>query len=477
MGRAEAGIRKARPVARSVAARRRILLAILWIALLAVTVLAEPRVDDLSLVVGDSETLVLRDGADVQISRRGVVDLFHVGEGRWRVTALRAGVVVLSSGEGEAARRSIVRVTPAERTPGQLDDEIPPWICATPGVHCDRAARVVDGVLPDAARFAQARALCERGACRFQALLTETARARWEAQLRALAPRGTTLTLSPAGVLSVEVLCGQLESTSDEARRESGISEPRRRGPSSREERANELRAALRGRIDGDDLLVQCAEDKVSLGYRLETKIMRIAASQLAALGFAGSASLGATTPPWRLDAALASKLEAARRARHLEVIGEPSLRLVAGRRAEARSGGEFQVPLHEPRAGEPRAAWKPFGLLLIAVAAPRDARTARLSYELALSARDGEGVSAHSVKGELELALGTPTLVAALDLASSDREDVSQPLLARIPILGPLFRLEVKGDQTSRVFAWFKLGADEGAGLRDAATAWPAAP
>jgi hypothetical protein len=458
------------------AARRRILLAILWIALLAVSVMADPRIDELSLVVGDSETLMFPDGANVQISRRGVVDLFHVGEGRWRVTALRAGVVVLSSGEGEgeAARRSIVRVTPVQRMPVHPDEELPPWVCATPGVRCDRAARIVDGVLPDAARFAQARALCERGACRFQALLTETARARWEAQLRALTPRGTTLTLSPAGVLYVETLCGVLEGARDEARRESGTSDLRRRGLSSREERTSELRAALRGRIESDDLLVRCAEETAPPGYRLETKIMRIAESQLAALGFAGTASLGAATPPWRLDAALATKLEAARRARRLEIIGEPSLRLVAGRRAEARSGGEFQVALHEPHAGEPRAVWKPFGLVLVATATPRDARTARLSYELSLSARDGEGVSAHGVKGELDLALGTPTLAAALDLASSDREDVSQALLSRIPILGPLFRLEVSGEQTSRVFAWFKLGADEGAGLRDAATAWP---
>jgi hypothetical protein len=457
-----------------VATRRRVLLAILWIALLAVSVLAEPRVDELSLVVGDSATLMFPDGVDVQISRRGVVDLFHAGDGRWSVIALRAGVVVLSSGEGEAARRSIVRVSPADRMPVRVEEELPPWVCATPGVRCDRDARVVDGVLADAARFAQARALCEQGACRFQALLTEGARARWEAQLRALAPHGTTLTLSPAGVLYAEILCGGLEAARDEVRREPGTPDLRRRGLSSREERTSELRAALRGRVEGDDLLVRCSEETAPPGYRLETKIMRISESQLAALGFAGTASLGVATPPWRLDAALASKLEAARRARRLEVIGEPTLRLVAGRRAEARSGGEFQVTLHEPRAGEPRAAWKPYGLVLVATAAPRDVRTARLSYELSLSARDGDGVSAHGVKGELDLTVGTPTLAAVLDLASTDREEVTQPLLARLPILGPLFRLEAIGDQTSRVFAWFKLGADEGAGLRDAVTTWP---
>lgn len=126
-----------------------------------------------ALAVGESQIVRFPSGTDLAVSRRGVVDLFHQGDGIWELTALRAGFVVIDGRDaatGDARPpRIFVTVAPSGERPAFAElPDLPAWLCKPKGVRCDKGAGIVAGVSDDPLWLRRGAAYCDRGdACLF----------------------------------------------------------------------------------------------------------------------------------------------------------------------------------------------------------------------------------------------------------------------------------------------------------------------
>ncbi len=141
------------------------------------TARAEPR--SLALSVGESEVVRFPPGTDLAVSRRGVVDLFHAGDGSWEITALRAGFAVVDGRDavtGDARPpRVFVTVASTDGRPSFVERlELPAWLCKPRGVRCDKAAGIVSGRVDDPLWLQRAADFCAHGnACLFAVDLSD----------------------------------------------------------------------------------------------------------------------------------------------------------------------------------------------------------------------------------------------------------------------------------------------------------------
>ena len=445
----------------------------LLILAFAITILdrgfANTLLEEVRLTAGDSTTLHFVDGADIQVSRRGIVDLVHRGNGAWLVTALQTGIVSLSASDNNQKYHKIIRITPRSEHMSTSTTEIPDWICGIHHVSCDHEARIVNGRIHDGARFLQAKTWCFHNDCRFLATLDDKTKDTLEQSIRQILPKVESVRLSLTGALRLDINCdGEQNQT-----KSLGLS-PKNTGAFIQNSISQEIRAILQSQFEEQDIVIACYAGHESQAYRLETKIVRFSKSILANLGFDTMAELSIFLPRFQLDASLRSKLDNAERSRQIETIGEPAIRLIPGRLTEVRSGGEFLASTSTNRSSHAKSAWKPFGLSLRAEVNPRASDIVRLTYDLSLSARDEDGINLQKVSGDLDLRLGEPTIAAALDLIASDHQVRTQTIMAQIPIVGPLFSFSANGRNHSQVVAWFQVSRDEARGLRSPEPAWP---
>lgn len=137
----------------------------------------------LALAVGESEVVRFPAGTDLAVSRRGVVDLFHAGDGSWEITALRAGFAVIDGRDavtGEARPpRVFVTVASADERPSFGEHlDLPAWLCKPRGVRCDKAAGIVSGRVDDPLWLQRAADFCAHAnACLFAVDLSEKGQA------------------------------------------------------------------------------------------------------------------------------------------------------------------------------------------------------------------------------------------------------------------------------------------------------------
>jgi pilus assembly protein CpaC len=164
--------------------------------------------------------------------------------------------------------------------------------------------------------------------------------------------------------------------------------------------------------------------------------------------------------------------LRALEQDRRAEVLGQPVIRLAAGQEAELTMGGEFQVIEHvvrEPTGDEAptRSSWKQHGLTLKTTATPFDAQRVRLAYDLSLKTRSSQSetsLTVNDLKSEVDVRVGSSTMVGLLDVKATGDERERLPVLGGIPIIGPLFSSRGSQQTRSRLLLWMRLDADDDA-------------
>lgn len=403
--------------------------------------LAMSLVTKLTLTPGETKTVPFPEGTDIAVSRRGVVDLHHAGGGVWQITGLRAGLVAIAAKGSNEGERVIVSVSAPHDAAGEKGPEasIPAWLCAPRGVVCNDEAGLVSGTVESPDWFLHARRTCnEVEGCSFHARLSPDGRRQWRE--RASASLGSTyaVEVSASDVLVIE-------------------------GPCEKDQK-HDADKLLHGAITSGDALVRCKPAVAR--YRLAARIYLVEEDAAKRLGFDAETNVGATTKPWLAEASLATRLEALAASRHASILGEPVVYLAAHAPVKIASGGEFQVVDHAtPHSPEPRASWKQHGLAMQLTAAPRDDGRVRLAYELSLKGRAATSESAlslNAVSSSVDVALGEAQAAALLDLSSEDARTRETPVLASIPLIGPLFTSRGDAKARSRLVVWLCLTAED---------------
>jgi hypothetical protein len=212
--------------------------------------------------------------------------------------------------------------------------------------------------------------------------------------------------------------------------------------------------------------LVRCRERGSGAGFRLTARIYVVESALAEALGFEGEAHVTLGAHPPRYDRQLLSSLTALASDRRATILATPEAQALDGRDVELTAGGEFAVALEARDAtdrqdGVERIAWKQHGLALKARVLSGAPGTARVRFQVSLKSRvgaAGHDLAADAAASEVAVALGRPTLAAVLYVEQASVERRETPLFARLPIFGPLFRLDEEASSRARAFFWLTV-------------------
>jgi len=421
----------------------------------------------LTMTIGSTQEVSYPLGTDLAISRRGIIDVFHLGDGRWQITALRPGFVVVDAHDGGTgaarmprlfidARRSEDELRPGPKESEEETRPIPKWICQdTEAVTCGQDSGLVTGTVASPIWFHQARASCQASPrCTFAVVLTATAQAEWTSALRLALGADYSVTPTARGsVLAIiETYCGK----------------------GGRDARLPMVDALTSRALSSGLAWFKCREDRGLPHYRMHAQVFLVEAAAAAELGFANTATVQAGLfGGGQNHVQLLAKLKALEQERKAEIVGEPMLRLTANQPAELASGGEFQVTQRTLHRGEgedaiEKVAWKQHGLTLKLVATPLNDQRVRLGFDMTLKSRSegsDQALTLHVLKSEADLILGVATMAGILDLQTSASEQERLPVLSKIPLIGPWFQRSGRQSSKSRLFLWLELSEDESRG------------
>ena len=416
---------------------------------------AEPNSRHIRMRAGETQEISYPAGTDLAVSRRGIVDVFHLGDGRWQVTALHAGFVVIDAHDAISSETKwprlfidIVSIHSEDQSDIQSSWELPQWLCRGPNLLCQRESGIISGTVKSYVWFAHARETCRSVAgCYFDVTLDPAAYALWIGDLRQMLGQSYTVLPGAGPVPTVEVYCGRV-------------------GRDRWRDEADALtnRAVSEGRV-----WLRCRDEFSRTPFRLQVRMYSLLASDASALGLDPQIDARMTLPLSHSNAGILSRLEALTKEHRAEVIAEPVIRLTPNQRAEILSGTEFQVIEHVVRserqgASSDVSSWKQQGLSLRVNLAPLTADRVRLSYEMTLKTKaDGiTSLNVNELKSEIDLVLGAPAMVGILDLRGSGSDSSGVPILGKLPLIGPLFHRNSVEKVKSRLLLWLTVHSDD---------------
>jgi hypothetical protein len=127
--------------------------------------------------------------------------------------------------------------------------------------------------------------------------------------------------------------------------------------------------------------------------------------------------------------------------------LAEANFLAVSGMEAKVRSGIELRID--EARNRELTVAWKPVGLEAgLTIEPGKNAESVRLKYAVGLSTRHGEAIRVSQLAGATHVALNEESAIGDVVLTGATNHSDQDWLLARIPIVAPIFRKIFRGEQ-----------------------------
>jgi hypothetical protein len=429
---------------------------------------SEDRLERVRLQQGSTVTLAFDFATGVKVSRKGVINLYHLGQGSWQITGLRKGLVVIENqrraGEspGALGKRYLVEVIDTEGRgrndleEGGLSSEslLPQWICQRPGVRCDQGKRLVEGVAQNREFWLKSFEFClNLTGCDFKMKLSPALKLDWQRQLSDLLGQGVEIkNLDPSGLL----VLGDCSQTSVK--------------------KWEELTEAKTGvKTQAGVLVVGCLEDHYRGLFQVSIDVISVKESstnqqgidsreQLVLRGGASLAQGGAPGVTLGVDGAIFSRLVHLMATDKARVMAQPVIRLMSSTPTRLLSGGEFAYRTQRGAAkdsgkdldpSEGATEWKAMGLDLGLEVFPLSQNKVSLKYETSLKSKIDQGsVHVQALKGRVELPLGQKVLIGRIDMDQQIDGDEGS-LLSEIPIIGQLFHSSHKEVGNSVIFLW----------------------
>ncbi|MCV6608838.1 MAG: hypothetical protein OIF32_11550, partial [Campylobacterales bacterium] len=147
----------------------------------------------LKMKPGDIEKLSFNIGNSLHVTRKNVVDLESLGNGQWRIVALKKGIVMLvektPSGE-EVARYLVVVESKNNLKKGGLLSFDSSWLnalCKDKSISCDIEKNRISGKIDSWKQLYQLRKMCNlHEPCLFDVNLSSQGKSEFEAYLKNL---------------------------------------------------------------------------------------------------------------------------------------------------------------------------------------------------------------------------------------------------------------------------------------------------
>ncbi len=429
---------------------------------------SDDRLEKVRLQQGSSVTLAFDFATGVKVSRKGVINLYHRGQGSWQITGLRKGLVVIEnqrrSGEpvGALSKRYLVEVFDSEGSDrsdrgegeSQSDSLLPQWICKRPGVRCDQTKRLMEGSAENREFWLKSSEFCRNvTGCDFKIELSLALKLEWQRQMSDLLGQPVEIKSLDQGGLLVLGDCSRTSIRKWE-----------------------EIIHAKTGLVvQAGVLVVGCLEDQYRGLFQVSIDVISVKESATNQQGIdsreqlvlRGGANLVQGGPPGvtlGVDGAIFSRLVHLMAKDKAKVVAQPVIRLMSSTPTKLVSGGEFAYRKQRTRvkdagkeadADEGALEWKAMGLDLGLEVFPLSQNKVNLKYETSLKTKIDRGsVHVQALKGSVELPLGQKVLVGRIDMDQQVDGDEGS-ILSEIPIIGQWFRSSHKEVGNSVIFLW----------------------
>ncbi|MCB9229957.1 MAG: hypothetical protein H6618_10140 [Deltaproteobacteria bacterium] len=403
--------------------------------------ITEHVTEKLSLEPGASATIRGQGNGDLLVSKKGILDIFHIRDVTWKITALREGLVSIRSGQSQW----MVTVTKTHKKKAEDEFSIPDWICTQ--LNCDQQKRIISGQSSGRHEFIQALRWCQKHSpCLFTAQLEKTEKERLFREAEDLLRTQDASCQNSGGLRVCDIPCNteKQELTVNKTFRQHPLTNPL-------------LKAGL--------IALRCRQPLAEKLWSVKAKIYFTSQHDSVLKGFDHSVNLSLRIPgDPTLSAGLMSRLEALLAEKHARVIGEPLIVLRQGTQGEIQSGGEIPVMSYaknQKSHDKHIHRWKSFGLKFQVRVTGSHHGKALIQYSLRFrQPTHGEKSTFNSEKisSEISAPLAVPVLAGQTSIHSDMMSDKQRPFLATLPLVGPLFKSSSTTDGQSGLWVWVEV-------------------
>lgn len=371
----------------------------------------------LEVEIGQSINIYLEKSDQVDVSKKGIVDLFYHRQSRqWQVTALKKGFVAIRPEHHDDDRYYIQVITKLneKKHGGCMEGD-----CLE--------TKVVDLLYNDPFQFYADKKSCERKhQCFFFASLNKKALHEWRFFLQAIF-NDAQITVNDRGYGDVVSKCLS----------KSGI----------------ESEKSLAGKYD---LTFSCQHEIQQENFLFQAKIMVLSKNHTTQFGIGHQL----TVPPFRLDANLLKSLE---ENNHIKLLGAASARLLPGVESNLVSGGEIKNSSITSVQGE-TDIWKQYGMSLQVVLQLGRKNQVYLEYKVSVrnpGTSDRQQFQLSRMDGKALLDLSDEQVIGRFTVNSDKTSKDGLPFVSQVPIIGPIFKGFHNGNSQEEMIVTFSVHPD----------------
>lgn len=392
---------------------------------------AAPRFLDLTLTQGQAKSLRLPQEGQIHLSRKGTIDILWLEPGKWRLTGLKKGTVLLrvTQASGQEIRRVMITVKApkkAQYLSSSPFQKLLAFTCKTPGIRCRRSDGLISGHTESWSFYLKTQALCKKAPpCRFEASLGLAGKQALLKDLKTYIHHDTRLSISSNGKLMAHLPCTQkdrpkylahIERLTETSEKKSGIG-------------------------------ITCNNDNLKT-VTLKTKVFYLKEDDLRQLGL--DIRHAGPTPLSKISAFIESHEE--------RIISSPEIELVIGKEFAIKAGGEVHYPSRSDNTDD---LWKAFGVMLSGSTTSVGSKAIEISYTLQLKLPGGQGRSTFqgsNLTSHSRLSLGHPKIVGEVEAEFLVKNKKGIAIIEHLPIIGPLFTWHESKKSKSRMYLWLSI-------------------
>lgn len=358
---------------------------------------------------------------ELNISKKGIITADYIEEGKWQLTALKKGEVFVRLGP------KYWRIIVSEG----VKNHIPLWICGVKGVTCHHESQSISGTLNSFTLFQKISMQCiPKKGCLNDLLLGPNGQEQMATQIRKIVPE-LLFSVNQWGQINVDSCDPPL--------------------------RLKEIRERLVVFVSEKKVFLNCSQKSVKSNFKVEVKAVHLQSHKQKTLGI----------DQYFLSIEFAKGLfskkmtvEARDSKDRLSLVGNPIFAVSLNHPTEVISGGELKETVIGSGGREQTVQWKNYGLHIKTEVRPQINEKYFMDFEFNLTRpqNGGGSLSKNRVKSKVQVQLSDPILVGSLNLNSEDWSYVSNPVLEKIPIIGPLFQYNNESESSHSLLLWLTL-------------------
>ena len=412
-----------------------------------------PEAETMTLRTGESSIIKPDGEGNLLVSRRGILDLFYLGNCSWKATGLRRGFVSIRSG----ARQWLITVTESEKKSGLKRAFFPDWICQDGSMQCHQQTMVISGTSGNRHTYIQSYRWCSKHPpCLFDAGLSSPEKKLLIRSIHGRVPQSTVWQDHDAAHRSYEIPC---------------LAKKSQNLPDDHFFKKDAIADTL---VKTGIISIRCQQEPADRMWEIKAKIYSTSKYDSALKGFNGELDFRLAYPGTpEISTKILSRLEAMLTDKRASIIGEPQLIVKEGFKGIITSGGELALcygSSSPPGQKKSFTRWKAYGMRFEVRVYGFQKGLVSLHYHLSFSQPakgDRSMLSSDQIQSSILVPTGVPILAGQTTIRSDISSGEENPLFSQIPLIGPVFKNSDSANARTRLWIWIEASPLGGGALK----------